>query len=66
MRNWKDEEDDYDYSPNELSRLSQENHEKYKEIVESNLEEGQTLESWHRANMEMAKDFLAHQRLMKK
>ena len=44
MRDWTDEDDDYDYSPNELAHLSMENPRLYRQIVGKNLELGDTIE----------------------
>lgn len=54
MKNRNIDEDDYsyDYSPNELAELSISNKKLYEEIVNSNLEEGDTIEQWQRRNME--------------
>lgn len=51
MRNWNDEEDDYDYAPNEFYYLSRDNPKKYKALVESNLDEGDTVERWEERNL---------------
>ena len=40
MWNNSDEEDDYNYSPNELAELSVNNPTKYRDMVNSNLDEG--------------------------
>lgn len=58
MINRYDEEDMHDYSPNELARLSEENPKKYKEIVSSNLESGDTIEKWQQRNLEYMQRFL--------
>lgn len=58
MINKYDEEDMHDYSPNELARLSEENLKKYKEIVSSNLEPGDTIEKWQQRNLEYMQRFL--------
>ncbi len=60
MRNQNDEEDLYDYSPNELARLSRENFNKYREIVESNLDEGDTIERWQERNREYVQRHLCN------
>lgn len=62
MRNLHDEDDDNDYSPNRLAELSVQNPRKYREIVNSNLDESDTIEAWQQRNLEWAKDCLAHQR----
>ena len=51
MRDKKlDWDDSYDYSPNELANLAQTNPEKYRRVVESNLEDI-TVEEWEERNM---------------
>jgi len=62
--NLSENDDDYsvDYGPNRLAELSQENPRLYREIVNSNLEEGDTIERWENRNLERAKDDLAWQR----
>lgn len=50
MRNNNDDEDNYDYSPNELANLSQNHKAKYEQIVNSNLEEDDTIEQWEERN----------------
>lgn len=62
MRNYYDEDDDYDYSPNELARLSSTHKEKHDQIINSNLSDGDTIEKWQQRNLEWAKDCLAEQR----
>lgn len=57
-----DEGGDYDYSPNELARLSIDNPRLYREVVSSNLEEDDTIEKWQERNLERAKEDLAQQR----
>ena len=58
MQNKNDQEDDHDYSPNELARLSIEHNKKYREIVESNLEQGDTVEKWQQRNLERMQEYL--------
>lgn len=67
MRNLNNDGEDnsYDYAPNELANLSTENPRKYREIVESNLERGDSVEKWERRNMERAKAFLSGQRVFR-
>lgn len=60
MRNNYDEDDDYDYSPNEFVYMP---NDKYRQIVQSNLSDDDTVEAWEQRNLEIAKDFLAHQRV---
>ena len=65
MRNLNDlDEDgnDYDYSPNELAELSRNNPRLYKEVVESNLDDGDSIEKWQNRNLEWSKECLAEQR----
>lgn len=61
MRNLSDEEDDYNYGPNELAELSRSNPDKYRKIVESNLQDGDSIERWQQRNLERAKEDLAWQ-----
>ncbi len=58
MRNWTDNEDEHDYGPNELAYLSKDDPKKYAEIVQSNLDEGDTIEKWQRRNLEHMQKFL--------
>ena len=62
MRKQPYNEDDYDYSPNELANLSINNPMEYREVVGSNLEEGDSIERWQQRNLEWAKECLAEQR----
>jgi len=62
MRNLKDEDDDHDYSPNELADLQYWNRRKYEEIVNSNLEEGDTIEEWQERNRKHAQRHLNQNR----
>lgn len=62
MTNQYDEDDDYDYGPNELANLSIDNPRKYRDVVNSNLEVGDTIGDWQQRNLEWAKDCLAQQR----
>lgn len=62
MRNLSDPEDDYNYGPNELARLSYENPLKYREIVNSNLDDDDTIERWQERNLERAKEDIAWQK----
>jgi hypothetical protein len=62
MRNQNDQDDDHDYSPNELARLSSGHNDKYREIVQSNLQPGDSIEKWQQRNMEWAKECLRQQR----
>lgn len=56
MRNWEDEEDDYNYSPNELANLSRSNPAKYQQIVNSNLDEDDTIDKWETRNREFVQN----------
>lgn len=59
MRNLNvDWEDSYDYSPNELAELSINNPRLYKEVVESNLEKGDSVEDWEKRNLDWAAECL--------
>lgn len=63
MRNQNlDWDDQYDYSPNELAELSINNPQEYRNVVNSNLDDGDSIEKWQNRNMEWAKDCLAQQR----
>jgi hypothetical protein len=61
MRNKYDEEDEHDYSPNELAELSYRHNDKYREVVQSNLESGDTIEKWEQRNLEWAQECLRKQ-----
>lgn len=54
MYNWNDDEDNYNYSPNELADLAVNNPCKYREIVRQNIDEDDTVEQWERRNLEWA------------
>lgn len=62
MRNNQDPEDDYDYGPNELARLSVEHNAKYRQIVNSNLDDSDSIEKWEQRNLEWARECLRQQR----
>ncbi len=65
MRNLKNQDEDgndYDYSPNELAELSRNNPRLYKEVVESNLSDNDSVEDWKQRNLAWAKECLAEQR----
>lgn len=63
MRNQNlDYEDQHDYSPNQLARLSYENPREYQAVVQSNLERGDTVEKWEQRNLEWAQKMLRQQR----
>ena len=57
MRNLNDE-DSYNYSPNELAQLSIDNNKLYREIVNSNLEDGKTIEEWEQENLKRMQKWL--------
>lgn len=64
MRNLNDndeESNNYDYSPNELADLSINNPKKFREIVGSNLDKGDTIERWQQRNLDYARKCLANQ-----
>jgi hypothetical protein len=62
MRNLDDEDNDYDYSPNELAELSVNNPRLYSSIVGSNVDDGDSISDWQQRNMDWAQDSLAQQR----
>lgn len=66
MKNLYDEDDDYDYSPNELAELSYKHREKHDQIIQSNLEDGDTIERWQQRNLKRAQEDLAEQRRNKR
>ena len=69
MRNLKNPDEDgndYDYLPNELAELSRNDPRLYKEVVESNLDDNDSIEDWENRNLEWAKDCLAEQRRNRK
>lgn len=57
-KNITDPEDyNHDYWPNELAQLRRDNFKLYKEIVESNLDEDDTVESWENRNLKRMQNF---------
>lgn len=62
MRNNYDQDDDYNHSPNELAELSINDPRRYRQIVQSNLEEGDTIEAWQQRNLERNREDLERQR----
>lgn len=62
MRNRFNEDDEHDYSPNELAELSIRHKDKYEQVVSSNLKEGDTINKREQRNLERAKDYLNQQR----
>lgn len=65
MRNRYDDEDDHDYSPNELARLSSSDPELHDKVIKSNLEEGDTVARWEQRNMDRARKILSGQRVFR-
>lgn len=57
------DEDQHDYSPNELARMGQRDPEKRDRIIQSNLSEGDSIGAWERRNMERARKILSGQRV---
>ena len=45
LNNLEKDGNDYDYSPNELAELSRNNPRLYREVVESNLDENDSVEN---------------------
>ena len=63
MRNKNvDWDDSYDYSPNELAELSVNNPRLYREVVESNLDDDDSVGEWEQRNLAWAKECLEDQR----
>lgn len=65
MKNHYDEDDDYDYSPNELAKIASTHREKYEQIVRANLshnEDDRSVEQWEQDNLKWAQQCLAEQR----
>ena len=58
MWNNSDEEDDYNYSPNELTELSVNNPRKYRDVVNSNLDPGDSIEDWQERNRKYVQSHL--------
>ena len=54
-QNITDEEYNYDYSPNELAELNINNPQKYRDVVNSNLSDNDTIEDWEQRNLERIK-----------
>lgn len=52
MRNLSADDDEYDYSPNELAELSIRHRDKYEKIVQSNLDAGDSVDKWEQHNLE--------------
>lgn len=55
MRNYNDYNDDYNYSPNEMTELSINDYRKYMEIMRSNFEDDDAIDKWKRDNLEFMK-----------
>jgi len=51
--------DSYDYSPNELANLAESDNSRYRQIVESNLEDNDSVEDWEQRNLDRAKKYLS-------
>lgn len=64
MYDLTDDEDTYNYLPNDLAKLSSCNPEKYRRMVKANT--GKSVEQFESDNLEWAKDCLAQQLLNKK
>jgi hypothetical protein len=58
MRNKYDDEDDYNYSKNELAELSIDNPKAYRQIISSNLSDEDTIDRWEQRNLEWAQSKL--------
>jgi len=52
------DEDDHDYSPNELAELSIKNPDKHRRIVEQNIPDNMTVEEWQQRNLEHMRKYL--------
>jgi hypothetical protein len=55
------DEDDHDYSPNELAELSIKNPDKHRRIVEQNIPDNMTVEEWQQRNLEHMRKHLNSQ-----
>lgn len=62
LRNKYDEDDDHDYSPNELANLAESHKAKHDQIINSNLEREDSIENWQKRNIEWAQECLRQQR----
>jgi len=51
MRDNTDEDNEHDYSPNELAYLAINNKEKHDRIINSNIEDGDTIDKWEQRNL---------------
>jgi hypothetical protein len=52
MINWEDfDNNNHDYSPNELAELSRTNPDLYTKIVERNIPEGMSVHEWEQKNL---------------
>lgn len=65
MKNKHDDEDEHDYKPNELAELSLNHCSKYRQIVESNLAQGDTVEAWEQRNLERMQSHLQTKQIIK-
>jgi hypothetical protein len=55
------DEDDHDYSPNDLAELSIKNPDKHRRIVEQNIPDNMTVEEWQQRNLEHMRKHLNSQ-----
>lgn len=62
MRNKYNDEDDYNYSRNELAELSIDNPRLYRDVVNSNLSKNDTIDKWEQRNLDWAQECLKKQR----
>jgi len=46
-----DDDNEHDYSPNELAELAVNHKEKHDKIINSNLKDGDTIEKWEQRNL---------------
>lgn len=66
MRDLSDEENDYDYRPNELAHLAIYHREKYERIVNSNIgvtiNNADSIDEWEQNNLENARKYINNQK----
>ena len=62
LKNLDEDGNDHAYWPNELAELRRTNPNLYHEVVQSNLEEDDTVEQWEQRNLKRAQEDLAEQR----
>jgi hypothetical protein len=55
------DEDNHNYSPNDLAELSRKNPEKYRRIVKQNIPEDISVEQWEEDNLRRAQMYLRNQ-----